>query len=337
MKILKTILILVFVTTFCVVSYGFHTNTGEITYRCLGGLTYEAEITTYSNNLSPVDRPELDLSWGDGNLETLQRSEVYTIPNTNMNRNRYIGTHTYALIGTYILSFEDPNRDYGIVNIPNSINTPFYVTSTLIINWDLDCNNSPVFLNSPVDSACLFHNFISNQGAYDIDGDSLSYKLITCKGHHGVDIPGYTYPQQFTTYFGIDSITGDLRWDLPDMSGEYDVAIQVEEWRNGSLMGSVTRDRIIVVNHSCDKTGIENHSGGYNIEVFPNPSHDNFNIKSYLTKNINIEIHDIAGKLIFHRNCQSNENVDISEIAKGIYIVSINDNKDVFNYKLLIE
>src|SRR6185295_5546889 len=41
------------------------------------------------------------------------------------------------------------------------------------------CNNSPVFSNKPVTFPCMGQNFFFNHGAYDAEGDSLSFDLIT--------------------------------------------------------------------------------------------------------------------------------------------------------------
>jgi hypothetical protein len=78
-------------------------------------------------------------------------------------------------------------------------------------------------LNPPIDNACLNYPFIHNPGAYDIDGDSLSYRLISCKGEKGLDIPGYTFPQASNS-FSMNPVTGDLLWDSPVQQGEYNVA-----------------------------------------------------------------------------------------------------------------
>ena len=111
-------------------------------------------------------------------------------------------------------------------------------------------NNSPQLLNAPVDQGCVGRPFYHNPGAYDPDGDSLSYRLIPCKGTGGEEIPGYTFPQ-YSTLFDIDPVTGLLQWENPLMQGEYNVAILIEEWRQGVKIGSVIRDMQILVN-ACD-------------------------------------------------------------------------------------
>ncbi len=232
-------------------SMATHNRAGEITYRHLGGFQYEATIITYTKSDSPADRPELGISWGDGSLDTIPRingSGQGVIVSGTIKRNVYVGVHTFPGPSVYTLSFEDPNRNAGVVNIPNSVNIPFYVSTQLVINPFLGINNSVQLLNPPIDEACPGQIFIHNAGAFDPDGDSISYRLLECRGENGLIIPGFGQPQA-SSFFSIDAITGDLVWDspLPSGLGEYNVAFIIEEWRRGILIGSVTRDMQINV------------------------------------------------------------------------------------------
>jgi gliding motility-associated-like protein len=235
-------------------AYSTHQRAAEITYRHVSGLTYEAKIITYTYTPSPADRPTLDINWGDGTSSTLIRTEKINLPD-NVSKNVYeyrpemgatTNRHTYSSPGTYVLYMEDPNRNYGVVNIPNSVNVPMYVESVLVINPFLGFNNSPVLLNSPIDVGCVNQLFIHNPGAYDVDGDSLSYRLVNCKTFGGIDIPGFTQPMASNS-FSINPVTGDVIWDTPILQGEYNIAFVIEEWRNGVKIGSVTRDMQIEI------------------------------------------------------------------------------------------
>ena len=116
-------------------AFATHMRAGDITYRCLGGLTYEITIVTYTYTPSLADRPTYDISCGDGTTLTIPRVSKTSVPNTvDISENIYIGNHTYPGPDTYIISLEDPNRNAGVLNIPNSVNTPFYIQTTLVIN-----------------------------------------------------------------------------------------------------------------------------------------------------------------------------------------------------------
>lgn len=225
-----------------------HQRAAEITYKHVDGLTYAFTLTSYTYTPSPANayRDYLTIDWGDGTTSEIPRVEIDELPD-DISYNRYEGKHTFPGPASYIISCEDPNRNGGILNIPNSINVPLFIYSELVISPFIGgYNNSPVLLLPPIDNACVEQPFYHNPGAYDPDGDSLSYRLVTCYGAMGLPIPGYTLPPA-TNSLTLDSITGDLVWDSPPYQGEYNIAILIEEWREGVKIGSVLRDMQIIV------------------------------------------------------------------------------------------
>ncbi len=229
--------------------YATHERAGEITYEHLTGSeypanTYRITITTFTFTETPADRDSLPIRWGDNTSAVLGRQfQQYLGNQTKMNR--YTGIHTYPGMGTYIISMEDPNRNSGVINIPNSVDVPFYIESKLVIG-PLGHNNSVQLTNYPIDEACVYKPFVHNPGAVDIDGDSIAYRITVCRGKNGQIVNGFTQPQAINS-FGIDPYTGELLWDSPMTLGEYNVAFVIEEWREGFLVGEVTRDMQIRV------------------------------------------------------------------------------------------
>jgi gliding motility-associated-like protein len=226
-------------------SFATHNRAGEITYKHISGLTYEFTLLTYTYHPSPADRPTLTLDWGDGTSTVVNRIQKVFLPN-NIDMNLYKGTHTYNGQGVFTVSMTDPNRNGGIVNIPNSISVPFYIETKVMINPFIGSNNSPVLLNPPIDNGCVGSPFIHNPAAYDPDGDSISYELVPCMEGKNKPIIGYTYPSASVS-FSIDPVTGDLKWINPVMQGEYNVAILIKEWRGGYLIGTIIRDMQITI------------------------------------------------------------------------------------------
>lgn len=243
----KLLLIVGFLFCFAFTAKATHQRAAEITYTWLGGNAYEFTLTCYTYTPSPagLQRDSLLVQWGDGLEEYIPRvvlqdlGEDYTL-------NVYKQVHNYSSTGTYTISMEDANRNFGVINVPNSVMVPMHIETELVINPFLGYNNSVQLLNAPVDKGCVGKLYLHNPSAYDPDGDSLSYRLVTCKGQDGIEIPGYTLPQASQS-FEIDSVTGELRWDAPLMQGEYNVAIMVEEWRHGVKIGSVVRDMQILI------------------------------------------------------------------------------------------
>ncbi len=240
---------IIFLISFPGILMATHNRAGEITYQQVTQFYYKATITTYTKTSSPADRPELTLYWGDGDSSVLARSSIqdnFGGPGSDIRRNTYEGFHTYPGPSLYKMYFEDPNRNGGVINIPNSIDIPFYVETQLVISAFLGFNNSPILLQPPIDNGTVGQVFIHNANAYDPDGDSLSYELIFCKGSEGLPIPGYSYPSASTS-FTLDPITGDLVWNSPQTCGEFNVAFLIKEWRSGVLIGYVERDMQITI------------------------------------------------------------------------------------------
>jgi gliding motility-associated-like protein len=242
-----------------------HNRAGEITYVQLSDLTYEITLTTFTYTLSFADRPTLDIEWGDNTTSTAPRITKLTLPNYYQ-KNIYKLTHTYPGPGVYKIVVQDPNRNAGVKNIPNSVNVVFSVSTILIVNPAMGRNSTPVLLNPPYDKAALGHIFIHNPAAYDPDGDSLSYKLTVCTREDGKPIENYKLPPA-TNKIWVDSISGDLIWDTPADTGKFNVAMEIQEWRNGIKIGMVIRDMQIEVYETHNEPPVNSPLHDYCVEV----------------------------------------------------------------------
>ncbi|SDB88657.1 T9SS type B sorting domain-containing protein [Williamwhitmania taraxaci] len=235
--------------------FATHNRAGEITYRQISGSTYEIIVVTYTSSLpGTADRPSLMVSFGDNVSLEVARYELIFLSN-NYKRNTYKVQHTFPGAGTYDIMVEDPNRNYGVKNIPNSVFTVFTIKSTLVINAALGNNTTPQLLNPPIDLAGKFKLFVHNPAAYDAEGDSISYALTSCLGEDGNPIPGYVYPPA-TESISVNPTTGDLIWKTPSDTGSFNVAINVMEWRNGIKIGNIVRDMQIDVRNTTNNPPI---------------------------------------------------------------------------------
>ena len=261
MRTLKFIILLIALFGFSNQAKATHNRAGEITYKWLYGYTYEIKITTYTNIGSSglADRCEDTLHFGDGSMAVVLRrnglNTLCSVPakdgvpiSSTIKVNEYVTTHSYGGPGEYKMWMQDPNRNASVINLPNSVNQVFYIESYLVISTFSGGNNSPVLSYPPIDKGCVGHCFYHNPGAYDIDADSLSYELTSCRGYTGTPIVGYTYPATGSggTY-NIDAISGTLTWCVPQLQGEYNLALIIREWRKNidgeyKLVGYVLRD-----------------------------------------------------------------------------------------------
>ncbi len=292
MKIISKIYLLLSIIAFLTVgtASATHNRAGEITYKHISGYRYQIIVYTYCYTLTEADREKLEVDCGDGTGKvTVTRDgngtlldDINSVSFTYLKKNVYRGEHTFAGPGTYVLYMEDPNRNDGVTNIPNSVNVVFSIKTTLKIDASIGNNSSPELLNAPMDKAALYKTFVHNPGAYDPDGDSLSYRIATCLQQDGQEIVGYTLPPVTDSIY-VNPITGDFVWERPSQAGTYNVAMWIEEWRNGIKIGQVLRDIQVDVidtdNHTpiIDNTGNHCVLAGDNLEfnvTASDPDHD---------------------------------------------------------------
>jgi hypothetical protein len=202
-----------------------------------------------------ADRCSLIIHFGDGDSTVASRvngpTSVCAAANDgvligdNTRLNIYDAIHTYPGNGSYVITVEDPNRNAGICNIPNSVNTSFFLHTQLFIDPTVTSNNSVQFLLPPIFHAITGTSYNHNVTAYDPDGDILTYEFIPCKAGQQ-NIPGYSIPAGIL----INQLSGEITWNTPSVICQYSFAVKISEWRNGSLIGYVVRDFIINVSSS---------------------------------------------------------------------------------------
>ncbi|MEQ8323114.1 MAG: PKD domain-containing protein [Vicingaceae bacterium] len=137
-------------------------------------------------------------------------------------------------------------RNNSITTIFNPGNQNIFVEAK--IN-NFNSNSSPVFSNNPVPFVCSSQNYCFNNGAVDPEGDSLVYVLVTPRTNvNAGDTVSFKAgfnkynPLTSTPTISLDPSTGDLCMFPTDSTQIAILAIRVEEYRNGVLVGSIMRD-----------------------------------------------------------------------------------------------
>ncbi len=264
-----------------------HLRAGEIIIERINcqSLTFRITIIVYTDTESGVKFGDGILRLGDGSDPDNDGEAGFVIPEIDSSPRADLGDkvaiasytyeHTYGAPGKYEISYFEFNRNDGILNMDNSVNTPFFINAEINIDPFLGCNNSPVLLIPPIDLACPGVAFFHNPGAFDPDGDSLSFELIIPKKDIGTPVDNYRFPVQSEFYqnlpflneagtgppeISIDPVTGEVRWDAPGDVGdprgrEYNITFRVNEWRQIGdewfNLGFIIRDMQIIV-QDCD-------------------------------------------------------------------------------------
>lgn len=260
-------------------AHATHLRAGEITIERKGcGLTFDITLTIYTNTGSPIRFGDGVLDFGDGSKPFL----TPTVQNTdrgdlgpNIGLVVFTTQHTYAGNGTFVISYLEANRNDGIKNMANSVQTRFYMETKINIDAFIGCDNSPRLLVPPIDKGCKGVAWYHNPGAYDPDGDSLSFELTIPKKAKNVVVDRYQEPNNQDFYrgiveydranetqngvptFSINAKTGTILWDAPGLAGEYNIAFVIKEWRKigGTYVniGYVVRDMQIVIEDCGNK------------------------------------------------------------------------------------
>lgn len=186
-------------------------------------------------------------------------------------------------IGGYHLIIDRCCRNYNIANLnvttPPGSGAAYYA----FIPPTATPNNSPTFATAPVPYICFGDTVSVLNSAFDADGDSLAYsfqvpyKGLSSSNNPNPNLPAtYTWPIPNTTYvtgyglstpFGpggyasIDGNTGLTNYYIPNQ-GFYVVAIEIQEFRNGVLIGVTRRDIQLIVIPCSPNTSPANTSGG---------------------------------------------------------------------------
>ncbi len=275
---LKKLLLYIVFTISALYSWATHNRAGEISYRHLGGHLFEITVTTYTDpNSIAADRCELRIEFGDGDFDTIPRINDSNPCDPNIScdcdgeiltslikKNIYRTTHNYRGPGIFNITVEDPNRVENVVNMPGSVNIPFFIRTVINISPLVGFNNSVELRFPPIDHGCVGKPYYHNPGAFDIDGDSLSYQLTECLGLNGNKVTDYHFPNFVIENppngplvkkgnLDIDPLTGKLTWDSPTLAGNFNLCILVTEYRKDPLtnswivVGEVLRDMQITI------------------------------------------------------------------------------------------
>ncbi len=238
----------------------------DLTYRCLGGNSYEITLSFY-RDCAGIDADPTAEIFFQSSCFPASSFTISLIPGTGQeigpacpnntttcNGGTFTGIQEFIYRG--IINLPGPCADWqfsynlccrnnAITNILLPGQTQMYIYANLN-NTITPCNNSPTFSNKPVPFACRGQQFCYNHGAYDADGDSLVYSLMTPFDSPGNPITysnpwSATNPLTSSPAVTINPSTGDICMTPTNLEITV-MAVLVKEYRNGVLIGEVERD-----------------------------------------------------------------------------------------------
>ena len=136
-------------------------------------------------------------------------------------------------------------------------------------------------------------------------------------------------------------VNGNIVGTLP-----YDTAQQTTTISNINITGNITveirragseEDRVIIddLTWTCYSTLSTADENLENLTIYPNPTNGN-TLYFNLTKDVTIRMYNVLGKLIKYNKISSkNNNIDISNLTKGIYLLKINSENQFITRKII--
>jgi hypothetical protein len=251
-----------------------HMAGADLTYESLGGGQYRVTYTFYRDCTGSPAQTSIPLTIESTTCNVSQSEIMFPVPGTGQQISFVCpGAHTtcdggtdpgiqkWEYTATITLTDSCPDwtfhvteccRNGAISTFFDPLNQQMYIEAHL--NNTVTDNNSPVFSNVPIAFECVNQDNYFNHGGLDADGDSLVYMFITPRHDALTDLTylaGYSLfdPLSSTPSLSIDPVTGDI-FMHPTVNGEITVVtVQIYEYRNEVLIGSVIRDiQIYAVN-----------------------------------------------------------------------------------------
>ena len=254
-------LVLLVLVTLSFAARATHMSGGEIYWECIGPNQFRITMVVYRDcagiNVDPSYTLQVQSPCGNttmvvstpGGQEISQLCDL-ELPNSTCNGGTLPGIEQYIYTGTitlppcdyWTISYTNIYRNNAIVNLQNPGAQRTYLRATLN-NAVSPCNDSPQFTNTAIPFVCMGYPITYSFGAFDPEGDSLSYTLIGAMGINGAPLL-YVNPmtgQDPIPGLTLDPLTGEVNFTL-NVQGNWVVVVEVNHYVNGVLVGTVMRD-----------------------------------------------------------------------------------------------
>lgn len=244
-----------------------HVPGGNITYECLGNNQFKVTLTLFEDCATAFisNSPETITITNDCGITGLTSATLNMVvfqdevsqlcaaalPSSECNGGTYPGVYMHVYEGivtlpgqcdSWTFSYDNCCRNTS-TNVSNASSDDYYFFADLN-NLDAPCNNSPQFTAPPIPFSCVGQTVCYNFGIVEIDGDSLSFALVSAYTGSGTFVSyqsGYSGASPIPG-ISIDPVTGQISF-VASQIGNYVVCVQVTEYdNNGNIIGVVIRD-----------------------------------------------------------------------------------------------
>jgi hypothetical protein len=276
-------------------SQASHVMGADLSYKWLSGLRYELTLTVFRDCASPLPLSPIQNvyyysigcniqqdSIAMNLVGPISGTDISPICQTARSRCRggtAPGIEKYVFKGTVELSqactdwlfyFRECNRSSGIRTVQTPALECLYVQATLN-NIAAPNNSSPRFTNNPDFYICVNRDININAALADTNNDRLVYQLVTPRTNlrfpTGPDnnvlryLTGYSAVNPINTAsgFNLDSLSGSITFRPTEITQTV-TALQIKEYRNGVLIGTIMRD-FQIITRDCPANSIPAFEG----------------------------------------------------------------------------
>jgi hypothetical protein len=309
-------------------SFGQVLKGGDISVKTISGNTYSTIARISINWPVSINKPYVKINWGDASpLDSLVYggSDCTLYGATTL---YYYGNHNFSANSTYTISIIDSFFVSNIVNIPNSSTIKMYLHSELNTSSVYQPNTSvDTHIICLTDSVACCDIVAYNPGSTDVDGDSLSYSIVT---------PPYL--NYIMPPVNINAVTGSLTF-TSNPNGPVSVSIKITEWRKISSVyykiASTYQDLFFEIFNSVGFNDYSKTFFGFTIS--PNPTNSILNIvdENNAFQNSTIEIKNYLGQVVFTTPFTSQ--INLQNFSAGMYFLTVKDKDYLKTVKIIKE
>jgi len=292
----------------------------DIRYASVVGNTYRVEVIVYTCLSAPNEHPEIQVSIDQGVAIVVPRTSITDDPAQDIRRSEYSFEHDFAENGMHTVNATVGMRGGGVLNIPNSISEPLCVQADLLVGPMAIANSSIRFSTPPTEVVQNWNTFIHTPAPFDADGDSVAFEWISPSGAFCTPINGYAFPNGINIAY-LDPVYGTFTWDYPPYNGETNLTIRGSEYRDGQLIGRVTRDMIICVFGFV--AGLDVGGTIQQLHLSPSITNDIVRVDNPTALPLPMSIRDARGRLLVTLTLRAGRSsIDLSPLPSGAYFIS---------------
>jgi len=258
-------------------------------------------------------------------IDTTQNNNIWQIGMPQ----KYILDSSYSypnsIITDSLTTYPIQNRSSFYISIINYPGTFDGVTFTFRHKYDFDTLYDGGIIEISFDNGLSWSNII-NENVYP--GNFYS-NTDTINSYY--NSPGFTGTSDEWIQSGFDLFWGLQQFPSDTFLIKFSLSSDsIETYQEGWLI-----DDICICAYCWDRINKKNNDNKF--IVFPNPAYDVININQKESSNNEYEliIYDIYGNEVMRRSFRGNNKLNISNLGIGIYIISIQNNNQVYYKKII--